>query len=143
MARFNPNKLTFQQGLDRIAKACRSQKLDINRRIVTSRDPVAAKVVRSLEVKNIPNGFVKFQLPVAFRCETQTFLSFGAPNTKVGTHSHDEGPGIRVILTGSLNYKGTELSSGDWMYIPAGAKYDFMVGPKGVGMFYCYCCCCA
>jgi len=96
-----------------------------------------------LEVKNVPPGFKKWQLPVALRCESQMFITFAPPNSKVPRHSHDEGPGIRFIMTGSILYKGKELTSGDWMYLPAGAEYEYQVGNLGAVMCYCYCCCCA
>jgi hypothetical protein len=140
---FQPNAMTFDQGLQRIKDACKAANLDVSHSIVTSRDPSVKKALSDLEVKNVPTGFVKFQLPVSFDKATQAFMSFGAPRTKVPTHSHDEGDGLRVILSGSISYQGTELTPGDWMYIPAGKPYDFEVGPMGVGMFYCYACCCA
>jgi hypothetical protein len=43
-----------------------------------------------------------------------------------------------VIISGSIEFSGKELSQGDWMYVPAGAKYTFEVRPRGVGMFYGY-----
>lgn len=140
---FQPNAMTFAQGIKRIKDACSAASLDISRSIITSRDAAVKKALSDLEVKNIPTGFVKFQLPLSFDKPTQAFLSFGSPRTKVPSHSHDEGSGLRVILSGSISYQGTELTSGDWMYIPAGKAYDFEVGPMGVGMFYCYECCCA
>ena len=33
-------------------------------------------------------------------------------------------------------YEGTELTVGDWMYIPAGQPYRFEVGPLGGIFFY-------
>ncbi len=143
MAVFNPNRLTFEQGLERIREASKKAGFDPEKEIVTSRSKPARYLKDLLEVTNVPGGFTKWQLPISFSGATQTFLSFAAPHTKVPRHSHKEGPGIRVIISGSLNYDGTELVAGDWMYMPAGQKYDFEVGPMGVGMFYCYECCCA
>src|SRR5262245_39007327 len=114
---FNPNKLTFEQGLARIEKAVKSVGLDVNKRILTSRDEVSVRLRKLLATKNVPNGFIKWQLPFALRCESQLFISVGAPNTRVETHSHDDGPGVRFILSGSILYKGVELTAGDWMYI--------------------------
>jgi len=138
MAKFDPNRLTFEQGIDRIKEASARAGFKLGKKIVTSRDKPAIKAVNALEVKNVPEGFKKFQLPVFFSCATQTYLSFAAPGVKVPEHSHHDGPGIRVIISGSIKFSGKELSEGDWMYIPAGAKYTFEVGPRGVGMFYCY-----
>lgn len=140
---FNPNEKTMAGCLQRIQQAAKSSGLDINKDIITSRDTVLKEVLNSLEVTNIPNGFVKVQLPVSFDGPTTTYMSFGAPRTKVPVHSHDEGAGIRVIISGSIKYNGQRLTAGDWMYIPKGKSYEFEVGNMGVGMFYCYQCCCA
>lgn len=140
---FNPNENTVDFCLKRVREAADASALDINKGITTSQDPKVKEVVSRLEVTNIPSDFVKFQLPVVFDGPTTTYLSFGAPRTKVPEHSHDEGSGIRVILSGSIIYEGLELTAGDWMYIPKGVSYKFVVGDMGVGMFYCYECCCA
>jgi hypothetical protein len=99
--------------------------------------------LHELEVKNVPSGFSKYQLPVYLDKPSQLFMSFGAPNTDVPEHSHDEGDGIRFIMWGSVEYNGQTLSGGDWMFIPAGTQYRMRVGPHGAGICYCYCCCCA
>lgn len=140
---FNPNALTLATCLARVQKVSKEAGLDINQGITTSQDPAVKKALTALEVSNIPGGFVKVQLPVAFDGPTTTYMSFGAARTKVPSHSHDEGAGIRVILFGSIKYKGRKLTAGDWMYIPKGKAYEFEVGNMGVGMFYCYQCCCA
>ncbi len=140
---FKPNSMSFAEGIQRLENACRTGGLEINDKIITSRDSTIRTVVKSLEVKNVPEGFVKFQLPVHFEGPTQTYLSFAAPRTKVPSHSHNEGPGIRVIISGSIIYKDHELTAGDWMYIPKGKPYEFEVGPMAAGVFYCYQCCCA
>src|SRR5438045_518400 len=140
---FNPNKLTFEQGIDRIKDAIKKAGARIDGKILTSRDPAARKLSESLRVKNIPDGFKKWQLPVYMDGPSQMFLSIGAPDIDVPLHSHDEGDGLRVIIGGSIIYDGTELTEGDWMFIPKGTRYKFKVGPGGASLFYCYQCCCA
>jgi hypothetical protein len=140
---FNPNRLTFQQGLDRIRQVTRRIGLNVDRGVVTSRDRQMPKALEALRVTNVPAGFQKWQLPVALRCESQMFITVAQPGARAGNHSHKEGAGIRFIAGGSIVYKGKELTAGDWMYIPAGARYSFEVGPYGAIMCYCYCCCCA
>ncbi len=140
---FKPNDKTFAEGLDRIKKVCDQLGLKTIDKIITSKDSMVKDALKELEVTNIPDGFVKFQLPVAFDGPTQTYMSFGAPRAQVKTHSHDEGDGIRVIMFGSIIYNNQELTSGDWMFIPKGVPYNFEVGDMGVGVFYCYRCCCA
>ena len=115
----------------------------LGKQIVTSRNPRVRKVTDLLSVKNIPDGFKKWQLPVYLDGPSQMFLSIGAPDLNVPEHSHDEGDGLRVIIGGSIIFDGVELTEGDWMFIPKGKKYQFKVGRGGASMFYCYRCCCA
>lgn len=114
-----------------------------DKQIVLSKSPEAKKAIGLLEVKNVPDGFTKWMLPIYLDGPSQQYFSFSAPHVKVPRHSHDEGDGLRVILHGTIIYNGVELGAGDWMFIPKGVVYDFTVGPQGVGMFYCYRCCCA
>lgn len=143
MAQFKPNALTFQQGVERIKDAASKARFDSKSKITTSRDQAARAATDSLLVSNVPGGFKKFQLPLLLDKPSQFFVSIGAPDTEVPEHSHDEGDGLRYIVSGSVIYNGQELTTGDWMYIPAGEKYSLRVGARGAHMFYCYCCCCA
>ena len=141
---FQPNQLTFQQGIDRINQAL-SVHGGAKKGIVTSRDSGIKSLVDALKVTNIPAGFHKWQLPVAFHGGpgTQFFISTGGPNIDVPAHSHDEGDGMRIILSGSIHYNGMELVPGDWMFIPKGTAYSIKTGMLGASLIYCYQCCCA
>ena len=140
---FQPNRCSFADGIEAIRRA-RGEAWD-EKAIVTSKDKGIAELMRNLQVRNIPDGFTKYQLPVAFieGPGTQFYISIGAPGVQVPEHSHDEGDGLRYIVGGSIHYKEQELSSGDWMFIPKGARYSMEVGPLGAIMCYCYQCCCA
>ena len=145
---FSPQTCTFEEGIERVKQALRAHGLSTQgKTIVTSRDEGYLKLSETLRCPSpsLPSGFVKFQLPVYFEGGpgSQFYLSVGNPYTKVGRHSHDEGDGLRFIISGSIIYQGKELVSGDWMFIPKGAPYSFEVGPRGAQMFYCYQCCCA
>lgn len=142
MARFNPNRLSFEDGVNMITRAARKAGVP-RRRIITSKDASVQKAIRALGIKNVPAGFNKWTLPTYFNGPTQLYFSFAAPKAKVPDHSHDDGDGLRVIVSGSMFYRGQELKAGDWMFIPRGKTYSYEVGPMGVGMFYCYECCCA
>ena len=139
---FKPNSMTFAEGVERLQRAAKAAGVR-GGAILTSRDEAAKKATKQLAVTNVPPGFTNWQFPVFLEGPSQQFFTYGAPNAEVGTHSHDEGDGIRVILSGSIIYNGVELHEGDWMYIPKGEPYEFKVGPRGAGMFYCYRCCCA
>jgi quercetin dioxygenase-like cupin family protein len=93
----------------------------------------------------IPQNKIDALLPVFMENipGAQFFLSFGSPGSKVAEHSHEEGDGFRFITSGSILFDGKELKGGDWMFIPQGKPYSFEVGPQGVGICYCYACCCA
>lgn len=140
---FNPNKNSFSVCLARLKRAAKASGIDQSKGIITSKDKAAIKAMGSLKVKNIPDGFTKWQLPVYMDGPSQMFVTVGAPGTKVPKHAHEEGDGIRFIAGGSILFEGKELSAGDWMFIPAGKKYSFEVGRYGAIMCYCYQCCCA
>lgn len=143
MADFNPNRLTFDDGLNRIQQVIEETGIRLERRIVTSKDKETARLTEALKVDSTPDGFTKWQLPVYLEAPSQLFITSAAPNAKAPTHSHRDGDGIRFIVSGSIVYNGQELTAGDWMFIPAGHKYSFEVGRFGAMMCYCYCCCCA
>jgi hypothetical protein len=140
---FNPNQLTFEEGLARIKRALDKDGVVLGDRIVTSRDPDMTKLRKSLAVTNVPNGFVKYQLPVSLDRASQMFITIAQPDAEAPSHAHEAGAGIRFIAGGSIIYNGQELTAGDWMYVPARKPYSFKVGPQGALMCYCYCCCCA
>ncbi|HEX8599393.1 MAG TPA: hypothetical protein VF952_12855 [Chloroflexia bacterium] len=141
--KFDPNQLTFEEGLDRIQRASEQTGIKLERRILTSREPEVEKLSHTLAVNNIPEGFHKWQLPVYLDSPSQLFISVAEPYAKVARHSHRDGDGIRFIVAGSIMYEGQELTAGDWMFIPAGHEYEFTVGRFGASMCYCYCCSCA
>ncbi len=136
--------ITFDQGLDRIRDAIRKSGVKgFESRVVTSKDADVAKVIEMLSIDRLPKGFRKWQLPVAFASVgAQFFITNAEAGSRAAEHSHNNGDAMRVILTGSIRSNGVELKEGDWMFIPKDVPYSFEVGPRGVSMFYCYCCCC-
>lgn len=139
---FNPNVLTFDEGIERLNRILKKEGLDPQHHITTSRDEGMEHLQKVLKITNVPNGFQKWMLPVYLTGASQLYISMAEPNAEVPLHSHDEGDGIRVMISGSIIYNGKELTAGDWMYIPKGAQYSMKVGPLGALMCYCYRCCC-
>lgn len=140
---FNPNVLTFEEGLERLHRILEREGLDTQKHITTSRDENVAHLREVLKVTNVPKGFQKWMLPVYMTGPTQLYISVAEPHAEAPLHSHDEGNGIRFMISGSIVYNKQELTAGDWMYIPKGAKYSMKVGSFGAVMAYCYQCCCA
>jgi len=130
----------FEESLKRIRAAAQKVGIQLNR-VITSQDDQAVEAQKLLIVTGLPRGFTEWQLPVWLDRPSELFITLAAPNTAVPEHSHDAGDGIRFIAGGSIIYDGRELTAGDWLYIPAGVKYSFKVGPLGATMCYCYCCC--
>jgi len=139
---FNPNETTLKEGLELVNKLQKELQID-KTKIFTSKDVPNLYKHKTAQVTNVPPGFNKIILPFSTTKEATFYISSGAPNAQVPTHSHEEGEGIRFIVSGSIIFQGKELTEGDWMFMPARASYDFQVGPRGVTICYCYCCSCA
>jgi hypothetical protein len=140
---FDPNAASFGDCMERVRAVQERIGLDPRATIVTSRDSTAREGQQLLRVSNVPDdGFSKWQLPVFLDKPSHLFITYGQPNIDVPEHSHDEGDGIRFIASGSIIYRDQELTTGDWMFVPAGIPYTFKTGPFGALMCYCYCCCC-
>jgi hypothetical protein len=135
---FDPNRMTFEQGLERIRRAVKKVGLKVDGQIITSRDAGVSELRTILGTNNVPKGFQKWQLPVFLACQSQLFITLAEPFAKSPRHAHKEGDGIRFIASGSIIYEGKELTSGDWMFIPKGKPYSFEAGPFGATMCYCY-----
>jgi|SRR6266699_673466 len=140
--RFNPNVLSFEEGIARLNRILEKEGLHPHEHITTSRDEKVDHLREVLKVTNVPRGFQKWMLPVHLTGPSQLYISVAEPHAEAPLHSHDEGNGIRFIISGSITYNGQELTAGDWMFIPKGAQYSMKVGPFGAVMGYCYQCCC-
>jgi hypothetical protein len=101
---FNPNELTFAEGLERLKTLISQTSGFPVGKIVTSRDRAVEKSIESLKVTNVPTGFKKYQPPIFFEGGpgAQFFVSVGSPDVEVPEHSHDEGDGFRFIASGSI-----------------------------------------
>jgi hypothetical protein len=138
---FDPNKSTLEACIAHI-QATRARLKLPDDKILTSRD-VDIWGDSESQVHNVPGGFHKVILPFHLDSSSTFYISSAGPHTSVPKHSHDEGAGVRFIVSGSITYNGKALTQGDWMFLPAGVAYEFTTGPMGVTMFYCYSCCCA
>ncbi|MCG7363509.1 cupin domain-containing protein [Roseomonas sp. ACRSG] len=139
---FNPNQKSLAACIAEIKDIAERSRI-ASGKIITSKDKEVRDALGSLDVSNVPSGFTKWRLPVYLNEGSTFYFSYAPSGTTVPEHSHDEGDGLRVIMNGSIVYNDVELTSGDWMFLPKGQRYSFKVGKMGVGMFYCYSCCCA
>lgn len=104
-------------------------------RVLTSFDEDAKRATRELQIgapfaKNIR----KWQLPIDlqnFHMVTTVF----PPNTVVEEHVHPaldstaKSGGYRIVVTGSIIFKGVTFMPGDWFFIPNGVPYSFATDP--------------
>ncbi|MCP5135919.1 MAG: cupin domain-containing protein [Gammaproteobacteria bacterium] len=139
--------LSWQEGIDRIDNALGSLGIrslsEDSAPVITSKDPIAKRMKETLSIKGLPDGFSKWQLPVYFEGEgAQFFITVAEPGVEADEHAHSNGAAMRFIVSGSIEYAGTELTQGDWMFIPKDTSYSFKAGDMGAVMCYCYPCCC-
>lgn len=133
---------SFEAGKADFKKAMDQAGLDPNAQVLTSKDEAAVRSMDYLKVKNVPTGFTKVQLPFAQEQPTNFYSTVGQPNAVVERHAHELGSGFRFLVKGSLVIDGKTLVAGDWMFIPKGIPYSYVVGSEGVEMMAGYECCC-
>jgi hypothetical protein len=122
---------------------------DPDKAVVTSRDNSVAALPQDhllnfnlggndpVDPVPLPVGYRRRILPFSLDEGGFMYISESPPNTEVPEHMHD-GPLVRVVMSGSINHSGKELTSGDWMYVPQGQRYGFSTGAAGAKLFtYC------
>jgi hypothetical protein len=83
-ASFNPNRLTFEEGLKRIEEAATRAGVD-RERTLTSRDDEVIRALDALEIENVPDGFKKWQLhPVSRFPVTRTTRATAYASSRAG-----------------------------------------------------------
>lgn len=108
-------------------------------RVVTSRDEGMNDALLEGKRKGFPDGVEQWQLPIELGGPVFFYLTVVQPGAVVGTHSHDRAL-FRVIISGSIILEdGSELKSGDWMYVPPKVRYSFRGGLNpGAIIYHCY-----
>ncbi|HEV2802058.1 MAG TPA: cupin domain-containing protein [Pyrinomonadaceae bacterium] len=126
-------------GVARVREALQEAGLDTTSTIITSRDAAVQAMQERLRTRAMPAGFTQHQLPILFFGQnTMHFITYGQPHAKFPEHRHEQDDGLRLIIKGSLIFRGTELTAGDWMYVPRGSSYSFEVGAAGCTIFHAY-----
>lgn len=126
------------KGAQRIKAALEKHKVSSASRVITSRDARMNDVKRTLKRPraSMPPDVEQWQLPVTLgpRHAVLIFTGRMKPGTKIPAHAHKNDL-FRVVISGSLKYRGKTLRVGDWMFVPAGQSYSLQAGPKGVVTF--------
>jgi hypothetical protein len=104
---FKPNKNPLSSCLSTIAQIQHDLNLD-KTKIFTSHEAGDLYTHHHAHISNIPSGFSKILLPFNTDGPATFYISSGAPDTVVPKHSHEEGAGIRFIVSGSIIYNGKE-----------------------------------
>jgi mannose-6-phosphate isomerase-like protein (cupin superfamily) len=127
------------KGAQRIEAALQKHKVSSAKRVITSRDARMNDVKKTLKRPraSMPPGVEQWQLPVTLgsRHAVLCFSGRMKPGAKVPAHAHKNDL-FRVVISGTLKYRGKTLKAGDWMYVPAGQTYSLQAGPKGCVTFY-------
>jgi hypothetical protein len=128
------------KGTLRIEAALRTLGIKGGNAITTSRDPSMPQLKKELTRHGMPDGFHQWQLPIVIggTRPAYSFITVGLPMAEVPEHTHKDDSVFDVLISGSITFKGTELSAGDWYYVPKGIPYSFTVGPFGCTMLHLY-----
>src|SRR5262245_28151895 len=79
------------KGVLRVKKAIEKSGVKLGDKIVTSRDPGMAKLLKKLRRTTLPQGFEQWQLPIILGGGDRPVMSFitvGSPNAKLPHHAH-------------------------------------------------------
>ncbi|TWU43676.1 hypothetical protein Poly51_61980 [Rubripirellula tenax] len=110
--------------------------------VVTSRDEGMQKLRDLLKREHMPDGFQQWQLPIILGSKDRPvmpFITVGEPKAVVPKHVHRNDCLLRIVLSGSLVHDSrVEMTTGDWIYMPAGVPYTFTVGDYGCVMMHLY-----
>lgn len=130
------------KGVLRVKKALEELGITLDDRVVTSRDPEMDKLRELLYRDTMPEGFHQWQLPIILgggERPVMSFVSVGQPDAEVPRHAHKNDCLLRVVLSGSVIHdERTELTTGDWVYIPTGKPYQFKAGKHGCVIMHLY-----
>ena len=126
-------------GVTRIKAALKKRRVDVTKRVVTSRDPGMSDLLHDLGRGEMPPGIQSWQLPITGAGNSVFFfLTVAQPGAIVPSHSHKRDL-FRVVVSGSIITNGIELKSGDWMYVPAGVTYGYSAALNpGAIVYHCY-----
>lgn len=127
-------------GVQHVLDAAARHGLRIEAEVVTSRTPGVAEAMLETPRRGLPAGCQQWQLPVFSHSAAQVFfLSECVPNTRVTEHVHRDEDIFRVVVQGSIRLAdGTELTAGDWMFVPRGVAYSYTAGAQGCRTIHRY-----
>jgi len=112
---------------------------------LTCFDTLAEKAEELLPVETpFGSGIRKWQLPIDM-IPIQVMKTIFPPGSVVKSHVHpphsDEAPGggLRIVVEGSISYKGRKFGPGDWFFAVNGEPYEFTTDPeRHTVVFYKY-----
>lgn len=103
--------------------------------LVTCFDAKARAAERDLAVEApFGHGVRKWQLPIDMM-PMRVHKAIFEPGSVVDEHVHpaasDDAPGgsLRIVVSGSIAFRGDRYSAGDWFFVPNGTPYHFTTDP--------------
>ena len=103
-------------------------------RIVTSRDPGR----EGIPGRRMPEGFAQRLHAVALPGNLLVFETKFQPEKTLPSHSHADADIFRIVIEGSIEYEGTTLGPGEWMFVPSGSDYELSSGRDGATVCHMY-----
>ncbi|KAF1996597.1 hypothetical protein P154DRAFT_579700 [Amniculicola lignicola CBS 123094] len=138
--------LVFSEHEERDVAAAKLDKLaqSISSKVLCSRDPdvLAAKPDLTDLIPAHFKGVTRWFLPIAPLMPSDgngrfsAFTSCYAPGATVTPQRLDVSIGaVKVVVSGSIQYRGHSLTAGDWIWFPAGETYEYTAEHLGAVLF--------
>lgn len=128
---WDPDDSILETGPARIRKAIGKETED---RIVTSRDQGR----EGIPGREMPEGFTQTLQTVALPRDLLVFETKFEPERTLPSHSHADADIFRIVIEGSIEYEGTTLGPGEWMFVPSGSDYKLSSGRDGATVCHMY-----
>lgn len=107
--------------------------------ITLSTDEAVRKAAQRLVSSHVPAGFSQHQIPAILAgSDTMHFLTRAEPHADFPEHVHQDDDGLRLVIAGSITFRGTVLGPGDWFHVPRGEAYAFTAGDEGCLLYHVY-----
>lgn len=109
---FNPNQVTFDEGLQCTERAVESVGL-AGDRVLTSQDEDVAEAARLLTVSAVPGGVQEWQLPPSLKAPSQLFITVADPGIDVSEDPAMKATESDSSLAVASSSNDRELVAGD------------------------------
>lgn len=138
--------MDVETDLGRIRTAHTDRGFEQDRTIFTSTDPQVGEMMAGLPAEGLAVGFPGRLIPILFESATVDAIVEPSVGNTTGLHSHDDSSGLHLVIQGRARVTWPEqdgqpggeavLGAGDWVYVPAGMRYEIEIVENPARMLY-------